>query len=203
VSSHDPPRFCGGGLASRTEGDLLVAYKDHLALWRVGQEGERTVRRSLLRLAAGARSSSFALVVTGDAVWSVQATGAGQKLASDPVAPRAVASDRLRRVWGAGDPPFLGRVEQGAVSPLSRHLGDVSDLFFGHQGLFSGQNAYLAERMGGSSTCTWTIFRRTERMVVDSRARGQGRTASSAYQPHDACVPNGESRAHFGEFDCD
>jgi hypothetical protein len=134
------------------DGDLLVAYADHLALWRVGQEGERpfgTPVAGIEAIARGPQGCASALALSGTALWSIPANGAAVKLVDDLVAPRAVASDRLGRAWiVSGDPVGLGRLDGSTVTSVAPDLGDVRDLLFGHDGMYAPQNAYLAERDG-------------------------------------------------------
>jgi hypothetical protein len=139
-------------LVAWCESDLLVAYADHLALWRIGQEAERPFGEPIAEVrgvALGSDDCSTLLVLTADAVWSTQASGPPRRIVRGLVEPRAVASDALGRVWVvSGEPPSLGRVEAGSLVPVAKRLGDVKDFFFGHQGLYSQQNAYLAEGDG-------------------------------------------------------
>ena len=133
------------------DGDLLVAYADHLELWRVGQEAVRPFGASLDHIRAVAMGSPVcgtALVLTDDTLWSVPATGAPVALARGLQAPRAVASDRLGRAWiVSGEPAALGRLEGSSLVPVAT-LGDVRDVVFGQTGLYKPHNAYLAEGDG-------------------------------------------------------
>ena len=133
------------------DGDLLVAYADHMALWRVGQEAERPFGAPLDRIRAVAMGSpdcGSALALTDDALWSVPATGAPVQLARDLKAPRAVASDRLGRVWiVSGEPAALGRLDGSSLVPVAS-VGDARDVVFGQTGLYKPHNAYLAEGDG-------------------------------------------------------
>ena len=109
----------------------------------------RVKHRARQAIAHGPQACASALALTRDSVWSVPATGPTAKLVGDLVAPRAVASDRLGRIWiVSGRPVALGRLDGSTVTTVASDLGDVRDLFFGHQGLYAPQNAYLAEGDG-------------------------------------------------------
>ena len=134
------------------DGDLLMAYGDHLALWRFGQELERTFGapvQGIRAVAAGSPDCSSALVLTNDALWSVPAAGPTAPIVRGLTAPRAVATDPLGRAWiVSGNPVALARVDGAALVPVASDLGDVRDVVFGHMGLFKPHNAYLAEGDG-------------------------------------------------------
>jgi hypothetical protein len=133
------------------DGDLLVAYATHLELWRVGQEAVRPFGPAVdhvRAVAMGSPDCRSALALTDDAVWSVPASGAAVALARDLKAPRAIASDRLGRVWiVSGEPAQLGRLDGSSLVPVAG-LGDVRDVVFGQTGLYKPHNAYLAEGDG-------------------------------------------------------
>jgi hypothetical protein len=130
------------------DGDLLIAYADHLALWRLGQEVERTFGApvpGIRAVAVGSPECGSALVLTNDALWSVPATGPTAPLVRGLKDPRAVASDPLGRAWiVSGDPVALARVDGSSLVPVASDLGDVRDVVFGHMGLFKPHNVYLA-----------------------------------------------------------
>ena len=132
------------------DGDLLVAYADHLELWRVGQEEVRPFGAPVDRIRAVAMGPDCgsALALTDDALWSVPASGAAVALARALKAPRAVASDRLGRAWiVSGEPAALGRLDGSSLVPVAS-LGDARDFVFGQTGLYKPHNAYLAEGDG-------------------------------------------------------
>ncbi len=133
------------------DGQLLLAYADHLELWRLGQEVERGFGGPLEHIRAiapGAPDCGSVLALTDDALWSVSVAGTPVQLAHELKAPRAVASDRLGRVWiVSGDPTTLARLDGSSLVPVAG-VGDVRDLVFGHMGLYKPHNAYLAEGDG-------------------------------------------------------
>jgi hypothetical protein len=134
------------------DGELLVAYADHLALWRLGQEVERpfgTPVEGIRAVAVGSPNCASALALTDGALWSVPASGQPIQLAAGLSATRAVARDRLGRAWiVSGDPVTLARVDGSSLVPFASDLGDVRDVVFGHLGLFKPQNVYVAAGEG-------------------------------------------------------
>jgi aspartate/methionine/tyrosine aminotransferase len=133
------------------DGDLLVAYADHLELWRVGQEAVRPFGTSLDHIRAVAMGSPcLRLGARADRRRPLVGArdGCAVELARDLKAPRAVASDRLGRAWiVSGEPAALGRLDGSSLVPVAS-LGDVRDVVFGHTGLYKPHNAYLAEGDG-------------------------------------------------------
>ena len=87
-----------------------------------------------------------AVVLTEDALIQVSGTTTSRIPISQP---RAATPGRDGHTWVIhGDPPVLSRLEDGALTPRAKHLGDPRDAHFGTGELFSPNNIYLADGAG-------------------------------------------------------